>query len=68
MTLHRRELLKSGAALTATVGLPRPANAQATFSPENLARGGARFQIVTKLEIAKARKAQRRRGFGAVGQ
>lgn len=51
MTLHRRELLKSGAALTAAVALPRFANAQATFSPKP--GTWRQFQIVTKLEIAR---------------
>jgi len=51
MTLHRRELLKSGAALTAALALPRVAHAQAAFVPKP--GTWRQFQIVTKLEIAK---------------
>ncbi len=51
MNLHRRELLKAGAALTVVSAMPRFAHAQATFAPKP---GTWRnFQIVTKLEIAK---------------
>ena len=66
MTLHRRELLKSGAALTAAVGLPRLANAQATFSPKP--GTWRQFQIVTKLEIAKPEGATQAWIPSAVGQ
>lgn len=52
MTIHRRELLKAGAALTLISALPRFATAQAaTFLPKP---GTWRnYTIVTKLEIAK---------------
>jgi transglutaminase-like putative cysteine protease len=51
MTLHRREFLKTVAALSAAAALPRSASAQGTFAP----RPGAwrAFQIVTRLEIVK---------------
>jgi len=50
MTLHRRELLKTGAAFAAAAALPGGASAQ-TFAPTP---GAWRtFQIATRLEIAK---------------
>ncbi len=52
MTIHRRELLKAGAALGAIAALPRFANAQAaTFAPKP--GTWRQFQIVTSIEIAK---------------
>src|SRR5262245_51775767 len=51
MTLHRRDFLKAGAALTAAITLPSSASAQVAFAPKP---GAWRtFQIVTRLEIAK---------------
>jgi transglutaminase-like putative cysteine protease len=51
MNLDRRTLLKAGAAVTLTAGLPRFASAAGTFNPTP---GNWRtFEIVTKLEIAK---------------
>lgn len=51
MTLHRRDVLKAGAALSLTAAMPNLAFAQATFAP----KPGAwrNFQIVTRVEIAK---------------
>lgn len=51
MTIHRRDLLKGGAALSLAGVLPTAASAQVTFAP----KPGAwrNFQIVTRLEIAK---------------
>lgn len=51
MNLDRRTLLKAGAAVTLTAGLPRFASAAGTFNPTP---GNWRtFEIATKLEIAK---------------
>src|ERR1700676_4502137 len=51
MTFDRRELLKSGAALSMVAAFPNVALAQSVFAP---APGAWRtFQIVTRLEIAK---------------
>ncbi len=51
MTIHRRELLKGGAALSAVSVLPNVTFAQSLLA---LAPGAWRtFQIVTRLEIAK---------------
>ena len=51
MTLHRRDLLKGGAALSLAGLLPHAASAQAVFAPKPGAWRS--FQIVTRLEIAK---------------
>ena len=51
MTLHRRDMLKAGAALSAVAILRRPADAQA-FAPQPGA--WRRFEVTTKLEIAPA--------------
>jgi transglutaminase-like putative cysteine protease len=53
MTMHfdRRNFVKTGAAFTATAGLPQFASAQNAFAPQPGAWRG--FQIVTRLEIAK---------------
>jgi transglutaminase-like putative cysteine protease len=51
MTIHRRELLKAGAAITAAAALPRFAQAQATYAPKP--GTWRQFEIVTKLEITK---------------
>ncbi len=51
MTLHRREFLKAGVALSVAAGLPRAAFADATFAPQPGA--WRQFNVVTKLEIAK---------------
>jgi transglutaminase-like putative cysteine protease len=51
MTIHRRDLLKGGAALSALSAFPSLAFAQSLFNP---ALGAWRsFQIVTRLEIDK---------------
>jgi len=51
MAFNRRNLLKAGAALAATAAVPRFAQAQTAFAP----KPGAwrKFQVVTRLEIAK---------------
>jgi transglutaminase-like putative cysteine protease len=51
MTLHRRDFIKAGAALSVLSALPRGAQAQASFDPKP--SGWRNYQIVTKLEIAK---------------
>jgi transglutaminase-like putative cysteine protease len=52
MQISKRDLLKAGAALTFTAGMPRLTLAQGEFAPEP---GNWRsFQVVTKLEIVKA--------------
>lgn len=51
MTLHRRDFLKAGAALSVMTALPRSAYAQSTFDPKP--SGWRNYQIVTKLEIVK---------------
>lgn len=51
MTFDRRDILKAGAAFSLAAALPRAAGAQAVFSPQPGA--WRRFQIVTRLEIAK---------------
>jgi len=55
MTLHRRDLLKTGLALGATAALPRATMAQETFAPKPGAWRS--FEIVTRLEIADAKGA-----------
>ncbi len=51
MPLNRRTLLKAGAAVSLSVGLPRLASAYGAFNPQP---GPWRsFEIVTKLEITK---------------
>jgi len=52
MTVHRRNVLKTGAAFSVAAMLPRPASADATFAPQP--GPWRQFQITTKLEIAKA--------------
>jgi transglutaminase-like putative cysteine protease len=52
MNLHRRELLTAGAAVSLAAVLPRSADAQAVFKPQPGA--WRKFQVTTKLEIAKA--------------
>ncbi|WP_342363904.1 transglutaminase domain-containing protein [Terrarubrum flagellatum] len=53
MTLHRRDLLKAGAAFSAGAALPRAAAAQ---TPDFTPQPGAwrRFEITTRLDIASA--------------
>jgi transglutaminase-like putative cysteine protease len=51
MTLHRRDFIKAGAALSIVGALPRGASAEAVFAPKP--SGWRTYQIVTKLEIAK---------------
>ncbi len=51
MSLHRRDFIKAGAALSVISALPRGAQAQSTFDPKPA--GWRNFQIVTRLEIAK---------------
>ncbi len=51
MTLHRRDFIKAGAAMSVLSALPRTAQAQTTFDPKPA--GWRNFQVVTKLEIAK---------------
>lgn len=51
MTLHRRNFIKAGAALSVITALPRGAYAQATFDPKPA--GWRNYQVVTRLEIAK---------------
>ena len=52
MTVSRREVLRTGAAVAAATMLPRAASAQATFAPTPGAWRS--FQTVTRLEIGKA--------------
>jgi transglutaminase-like putative cysteine protease len=52
MNFNRRDLLKAGAAASLVVGFPRRGMAQAVFAPQPGA--WREFQIVTKLEVAKA--------------
>lgn len=52
MNVHRRDILKAGAALSATAALPNFSWAQGTFAPQPGA--WRNFEIVTRLEIAKA--------------
>jgi transglutaminase-like putative cysteine protease len=51
MSLHRRDFIKAGAALSIIGALPRPADAQAAFAPKP--SGWRTYQVVTRLEIAK---------------
>lgn len=51
MTLHRRDMLKAGAALSAVAVLPRSAGAQG-FAPQPGA--WRRFEVTTKLQIIPA--------------
>jgi transglutaminase-like putative cysteine protease len=51
MHFDRRDFLKTGAAFTFAAGLPQFASAQGTFAPQPGA--WRKFQIVTKIEIAK---------------
>jgi transglutaminase-like putative cysteine protease len=51
MTLHRRDFIKAGAALSAMAALPRSATAQSAFDPKP--SGWRNYQVVTRLEIAK---------------
>ena len=51
MTIHRRDLLKGGAALSALAAFPNLTFAQSLFNPTPGAWRS--FQIVTRLEIAK---------------
>ena len=51
MSIHRRDLLKAGAALGALSALPRMAQAQSAFEPKP--NGWKHFQVVTRLEITK---------------
>jgi transglutaminase-like putative cysteine protease len=52
MSMDRREFLKVGAAVSATVALPHAAQAQVSFDPQPGA--WRRFQVVTNVEIAQA--------------
>lgn len=51
MTLHRRDFIKAGAALSVMTALPRSAYAQSTFDPKP--SGWRNYQVVTRLEIVK---------------
>jgi transglutaminase-like putative cysteine protease len=51
MTLHRRDFIKAGAALSIVGALPRTTGAQEAFAPRP--SGWRTYQVVTKLEIAK---------------
>lgn len=53
MRFNRRDLLKAGAAVSLTAGLPRLGFAQETFAPQPGA--WREFQIVTRLEILNAK-------------
>jgi transglutaminase-like putative cysteine protease len=50
---NRRELLKTGAALSFTAGFPRYGSAQGVFAPRP--EGWREFQVTTRLEIANAK-------------
>ena len=51
MSLHRRDFLKSGLALSVAMGLPRAASAQTTFAPRP---GDWRsFAVTSRIEIAR---------------
>lgn len=52
MSMKRRTLLKAGAALAATAGMPRLAEAQVTYAPQP--GTWRKFQVVTRVEIADA--------------
>jgi transglutaminase-like putative cysteine protease len=51
MTLHRRNFIKTGAALAILPALPHTALAQTAFAPKP--SGWRHYQVVTRLEIAK---------------
>jgi transglutaminase-like putative cysteine protease len=51
MPIDRRDLLKTGAALTFAAGLPRIASAEAAFAP--LPGIWRNFEILTRIEIAR---------------
>ena len=53
MSLHRRELLKTGLAASAAAALPRLARAQTAFAPQPGAWRS--FAVTTRIEIAKPR-------------
>ena len=53
MTLHRRDFIKAGAALSVMTALPRSAQAQAQAKFDPKPSGWRNYQVVTKLEIAK---------------
>src|SRR5258707_13665597 len=50
MTMHRRDFLKAGAALSVAATLPKSASAQVAFAPQPGA--WCNFQITTRLDIA----------------
>jgi transglutaminase-like putative cysteine protease len=52
MNFHRRDVLKAGAALSFAAALPRCASAETSFAPQPGA--WRQFQIITKLEVARA--------------